>query len=278
MFGRGTTLRIKCIVCGTLPLHPKTQEKMSDSESSRSYYAWDREGLNGKDRLQQMYSVDELGSLSPELLSVYQAAFVGTFIGATYGGLMSVRNIAAAPKPPPPPGPKQTMTFKPQDPLVKPKPVNVTAEFAKGAFSWGWRVGLIGGSVVLISSSISVYRGKTGVLEYIVAGGIIGSLSQVNQGLRATAVGGLLGTVLGTFGGCVAYGISVISGDTMEKRKFWRDGWKETQMKQTSEVMKKLRQEEEMKIKAERKSEVKVVQKSDEFVTDETERQALVWR
>lgn len=44
-----------------------------------------------------------------------------------------------------------------------------------------------------ISTTISVYRGKTGIVEYVAAGVVSGSLYKLNMGPRGWIVGGGLG-------------------------------------------------------------------------------------
>jgi len=45
----------------------------------------------------------------------------------------------------------------------------------------------------LLTTTISVYRGHSSILEYVVAGSITGALYKCNMGLRGMAVGGGLG-------------------------------------------------------------------------------------
>lgn len=44
-----------------------------------------------------------------------------------------------------------------------------------------------------LTTSISVYRGRSSILEYVAAGGITGALYKCSMGLRGVAVGGGLG-------------------------------------------------------------------------------------
>jgi Tim17/Tim22/Tim23 family. len=46
----------------------------------------------------------------------------------------------------------------------------------------------------LLTTSISVYRGYSSILEYVAAGCITGTLYKCNMGLAGMAVGGGLGT------------------------------------------------------------------------------------
>jgi hypothetical protein len=46
----------------------------------------------------------------------------------------------------------------------------------------------------LLTTSISVYRGYSSILEYVAAGFITGALYKFNMGLAGMAVGGGLGT------------------------------------------------------------------------------------
>lgn len=47
----------------------------------------------------------------------------------------------------------------------------------------------------LITTSISVYRGKSSILEYLVGGGVTGALYKFSMGPRGMLVGGALGNI-----------------------------------------------------------------------------------
>jgi hypothetical protein len=63
-------------------------------------------------------------------------------------------------------------------------------------FQWFFNVFVLTLSLFLnrlLTTSISVYRGRSSILEYVAAGGITGALYKCSMGLRGVAVGGGLG-------------------------------------------------------------------------------------
>ncbi|CAG2054370.1 unnamed protein product, partial [Timema podura] len=106
----------------------------------------------------------------------------------------------------------------------------VTINFAKGAFYWGWRIGLFTSTYVLITTSISVYRGKSSILEYLAAGCITGSCFKMNMGVKGMVVGGLLGSALGGLAGGFSLAIFKITGTSMEDVRYWQYRWKQERL------------------------------------------------
>lgn len=77
-----------------------------------------------------------------------------------------------------------------------------------------------------IITTISVYRGKSSIYEYLTAGTITGSIYKFNMGLRAIAVGGLLGGSLGGVAGLISLLIMRASGTSMEEVRYWQYKWR----------------------------------------------------
>lgn len=77
-----------------------------------------------------------------------------------------------------------------------------------------------------IVTTISVYRGKTSIYEYLAGGVVSGSIYKVNNGLRGMAVGGLLGLALGGLAGACQLLILRSSGKSMEEVRYWQYNWK----------------------------------------------------
>jgi gas vesicle protein len=86
---------------------------------------------------------------------------------------------------------------------------------------------------------ISVYRGKSSVLEHTVAGIMTGSMYKINLGLRGMVAGGLVGGVLGTMAGTVTYGVLLLTGKTMEELRQYQYQWSSTRKEATFEATKK---------------------------------------
>lgn len=163
----------------------------------------------------------EWGGISSEVNAMYQAGFLGFLFGAVYGGFISSRvahdNFMNT---------NQATTFNSHFDAKKKLQNQVTVSFAKGAFRWGWRLALFTTSYVAITTTISVYRGKSSFVEYLTAGAVTGAAYKVNMGVRGVLVGGGLGLVLGGIAGGASLAILKASGNTMEEVRYWQYKWK----------------------------------------------------
>lgn len=77
-----------------------------------------------------------------------------------------------------------------------------------------------------ITTSISVYRGKSSFIEYVTAGALTGMGYKFNMGPRGMAVGGLLGGALGGIAGGLSLLILNASGMSMEEVRYWQYKWR----------------------------------------------------
>ncbi|XP_063218014.1 RPII140-upstream gene protein [Bacillus rossius redtenbacheri] len=221
--------------CGLFPL--KIFEDVDNvsgiSKTAKSVLEDDNNKPTGWDRLYQMFSVDEFGTHSPELHVVYQAGFYGAFIGACIGGFLGSKaaylNFMDT---------NQATAFKSHLDAKKKLQDQVTISFARGAFKWGWRLGLFSGSYMLVSTALSVYRGKSSVLEYVAAGCVTGALYKFNLGPRGMLVGGLMGSVLGLMAGGCSLALLDMTGASIENVRFWQYKWKEQRLQQQQAVFK----------------------------------------
>ncbi|XP_022903666.1 RPII140-upstream gene protein [Onthophagus taurus] len=176
----------------------------------------------GLDRLIKIFKADEFNTMSPELSSIVQVSCMSIFTGGLYGGVMSsrtaymdfMRN-------------NQATAFKDHLHAKKLLQEKVTLSFAKGAYNWSWRLTLFSTSYTAISTMISVYRGKHGIFEHMVAGATTGFIYKFSAGPRAWLVGSGLGLVLGTVAGSVTYGILSYTGLSMDQVRYWQYRWKE---------------------------------------------------
>ncbi|XP_053669758.1 RPII140-upstream gene protein [Anopheles nili] len=175
----------------------------------------------GMERIRLMFSIDEFGRISSEVNSIYQAGFLGFLFGACYGGFVNSRvaymNFMER---------NQATAFQSSFEAKKKLQDQVTLNFAKGAFRWGWRLALFTTSYIGIQTVVSVYRGKSSLYEYVAAGGVTGAMYKFSMGLRGMASGGLVGVALGGFAGGLSLIIMRATGTTMEEVRFWQYKWK----------------------------------------------------
>ncbi|CAF4776373.1 unnamed protein product [Pieris macdunnoughi] len=190
--------------------------------------------ITGWERVRQMFTVNEDDVISIELHNVIQASLFGAFVGVCYGGFLKSKDayISFLEN-------NQATIFKSTFEAKRKLQDYVTIAFAKGAVRWGWRLFIFTGMYTLIATTISIYRDKNSVLEYVVAGAVTGSLYKVNLGLAATLVGAGLGAALSLIAGIVIIGILKISGVSMADIRRSLYGLKEMREEQYNQGVEK---------------------------------------
>ncbi|KAJ8732614.1 hypothetical protein PYW07_015213 [Mythimna separata] len=168
------------------------------------------EPQTGWERVKLMFTGNEHAEVSEELNTVLQSSLCGAFVGACMGGFVSSRvaymNFIEN---------NQATIFKSTNEAKKKLQDYVTIAFAKGAYKWGWRLCFFTGIFSLTSTTVSVYRGDTSLIEYISAGALTGALYKIDQGLAAVLVGAGLGTVLSAAAGLAILGLLKLTGISM---------------------------------------------------------------
>jgi len=183
------------------------------------------------ERIKLMYTIDEFGYISPELNSIRQAGFLGLMVGAIYGGFVDSRiaymNFMER---------NQATAFEHHFEAKKKLQDNVTLGFAKGAWKWSWRLALFTTSYTAITTTISSYRGKSSLYEYLAAGGVTGAMYKFNMGLRGMAAGTFFGSIIGGLAGLGSLAILKLTGTSMEDIRYWQYAWKQQRSQVEKEV------------------------------------------
>lgn len=193
----------------------------------------------GKDRLRQMFKKDEFGDLSPELHMVTQGAMMGVFCGSMIGGSIHSRESYLKFM-----ESNQATVFHNHIDAKKRLQDKVFLGFFRGAWMWGWRLGLFTGSMVFITTTISVYRGKSSVLEYIAAGTLSGMIYKFKTGPKAMIAGGAVGGFLGAMAGSISLAIMYVTGTSMEEIRYWQYKWKEDYQQSKLQRLREAREKE----------------------------------
>ncbi|CAD6992787.1 RPII140-upstream gene protein [Ceratitis capitata] len=219
-----------------VPGDPTGNDALSKDTKTYKAYLQNKPDLNetGWDRLKDMFKIDEFGSISSELNSIYQAGFLGFLFGAIYGGVIQSRNAYLNFM-----ESNQATAFKSHLDAKRKLQDAVTVSFAKGGFKWGWRIGLFTTSYYGIITCVSVYRGKSSIYEYVGAGLITGSLYKMSLGLRGMAAGGIIGGVLGSVAGVASLALLYASGTSMEEIRYWQYKWRIDRDNMIHQAMKK---------------------------------------
>ncbi|XP_071549883.1 uncharacterized protein 140up isoform X2 [Panulirus ornatus] len=184
----------------------------------------DKKEETGQDRLRQMFSYDEFGDLNPEMTTIAQCAMLGVLTGSLIGGTLQSKEsyLKFIER-------NQGTAFQNAFDAKRQLQTKVTLGFARGAWMWGWRLGLFCGSFMFFTTVVSVYRGKSALLEYVTAGSTTGLLYKFKQGPRAMVAGGIIGGALGTIAGLSNLAIIYLTGISMDEARYWQYRWKEEQ-------------------------------------------------
>lgn len=68
-----------------------------------------------------------------------------------------------------------------------------------------------------VSTFVSRFRGESAILEYSLAGLLTGTIYKFGLGPKGMISGGFFGTVLGTFAGLAIYGLTKMTGITVDE-------------------------------------------------------------
>ncbi|XP_076051736.1 RPII140-upstream gene protein [Oratosquilla oratoria] len=193
----------------------------------------------GWDRVCQMFTRNEYGELSPELSMVAEGTFMGLLTGTVIGGTIHSKQsyISFMER-------NQATAFQNHFEAKKMLQDKVTLGFARGAWIWGWRLSLFTGCFFLVTTTTSVYRGKSSIFEYMLGGGTAGALYKFKSGPRATLVGGIVGVILGTVAGSASLAVMYLTGTTMEDLRYWQYDWKKQHKEEEVQALRKLREQE----------------------------------
>ncbi|XP_058813365.1 RPII140-upstream gene protein [Topomyia yanbarensis] len=222
------------VTAGIFPFKLDNPDHVEHEPLHKMYENAPGDQLTGKQRLYQMVTLDEFGRVSSEANSIYQAGFLGFMVGACYGGFIQSRvaymNFMER---------NQATAFKSSFEAKRKLQDQVTVNFAKGAFKWGWRLALFTTSYIGIQTIISVYRGKSSIYEYLVAGATTGALYKFKMGLKGMTSGGVIGFAFGGIAGALSLAILKASGTTMEEVRFWQYKWRANRDHMINESIKK---------------------------------------
>ncbi|KAL3270371.1 hypothetical protein HHI36_009417 [Cryptolaemus montrouzieri] len=200
---------------------------------------------DGWQRLKKMFQIDEFGDVSRELGTISQTAMLSSFVGIMYGGFINSRtsytdfmkrNTAAS----------FTSHFEAKRKLQD----TVTKSFGRGAWKWGWRLCLFSTTFVGLSTMISVYRGKNGIIEHVLAGAGTGALYKWQMGPRGWIVGCGLGALLGVTSGTLTIGLLKITGLTMDEVREYQQSFGDLRKKVFREGIKKQLEKEDTLLKS----------------------------
>ncbi|XP_043207159.1 complex I assembly factor TIMMDC1, mitochondrial-like [Amphibalanus amphitrite] len=206
------------------------------------------EEQTGWDRLAAMYTLDEMGGLTPELELVTNIATAGLLIGGSLGAMLNGRLaiIKFVER-------NQATPFESQIVAKRALQDRLTLGMARGFFIFGWRTALFTSAFTLVSTTLMVYTNQISALHYCCGGVVAGALYKASMGLRGMTAGAVAGGILGLIGGGVFSLTCYLTGTTLPKLRYQQYLWKHQQ-----ELRNKARAErkrEKKRLEAEKKLE-----------------------
>ncbi|XP_014258555.1 RPII140-upstream gene protein isoform X2 [Cimex lectularius] len=167
-------------------------------------------------RVKNVFTKDEFGNLSPEMVTILQTAFLSAFFGAFYGGFTHSREayLRFIER-------NDATKFVDHFEAKKKLQDTVTMGFAKGAMKWGWRIASFSSIYMTSVTLFSAYRGEMKLLDFVTAGILAGGLYRANHGFRGVMVGSCIGTFLGLFAGSLSVAMLKLSGTNYDDIYAW---------------------------------------------------------
>lgn len=173
-------------------------------------------GETGFDRLKDMFKTDIYGSPGPEwtliIHGTYGGVVAGVILGAMLGGNRAKENYLAR---------NQATKYHTELHAKRALQDRITLGVFSYASRFGLKMGAFSFLFIFNTTLLSVYRGRTSVVDFIAAGSLTGVLWRITMGPRAVLVSGILGSVLGLFAGCVSSVAFYLSGTSMEELRYW---------------------------------------------------------
>ncbi|XP_037089690.1 RPII140-upstream gene protein-like [Pollicipes pollicipes] len=182
------------------------------------------EEQTGWDRLAAMYTLDEMGGLTPELELVASIGTTGLLAGGAMGAVLNGRLAVAKFI-----DRNQATAFETQLSAKRALQDRIMIAMSRGFFMFGWRTALFTSSFGLVSTSLMVYTNEISALHYVAAGFTSGALYKVTMGLRGMAAGAVAGSLLGLLGGGVISLLCYVTDTTLPKLRYQQYVWKHQQ-------------------------------------------------
>ncbi|XP_070606326.1 complex I assembly factor TIMMDC1, mitochondrial isoform X1 [Erythrolamprus reginae] len=180
---------------------------------------------SGWERLRELFRRNERQEYSEEFIYIAKATFTAWLAGYVCGGLPGYVNAK-----------KQyieksggEMYYNRLDAVQSMQHI-ATRGFIRYGWRWGWRVAAFVAIFKIscsyyfspystVNTGLSVYRDKSTLGHYTIAGACTGSLFRVNLGLRGLIGGSVVGGILGGSMGILLMGLQKVTGETFIERK-----------------------------------------------------------
>lgn len=85
-----------------------------------------------------------------------------------------------------------------------------------GAWRIGWRITAFTTIYMAVSTAVSTYRGKMGILDQMTGAGVAGFMYKLPHGPKAQVAGTVAGSMLGLGAGIITLGITKLTGNNID--------------------------------------------------------------
>ncbi|XP_020299452.1 RPII140-upstream gene protein [Pseudomyrmex gracilis] len=166
----------------------------------------------GWDRVKKIYQLTEHRLLTKELHSIINTTLTSFVCGMGIGGILAtkktVNDFIAN---------NEATRYPSHFDAKRNLQQRVAENFLKSGFKIGTKLGLFCLIFSSVATSMTAYRGKLTVGNYVLGGSISGFLFRINLGLRGGLVGAGIGSILGGIGGCVTVLTCKLTGISMDQ-------------------------------------------------------------
>ncbi|XP_052455059.1 complex I assembly factor TIMMDC1, mitochondrial isoform X2 [Carassius gibelio] len=168
----------------------------------------------GWNRIKDLFYRGEGQMYSEELRNIVKSGIAAAMVGMVYGGLPGARHarerfIQLS----------QAEIYLNRVDAVRSAHNAAIRGFVRFGWRWSWRVAAFVTMFNTVSTGLTVYRDKSALSHFAVAGALTGGVFRLNLGLRGLLAGTAIGAVLGLPAGVVIIGLQKLGGETMHDKR-----------------------------------------------------------
>ncbi|XP_054829852.1 complex I assembly factor TIMMDC1, mitochondrial isoform X1 [Eublepharis macularius] len=167
---------------------------------------------SGWERILELFRKDELNRYPEETVSICKATFTAGVVGFVYGGIPGFvyakeRYIEQS---------GAEMYHSRLDAAQSAHRAAVRG-FIRYGWRWSWRIAAFVAIFNTVSTSLSAYRDKNSLSNFVAAGAFTGGLFRFHLGLGGFAAGSIFGALLGVPAGGLMMAMQNLSGETLHE-------------------------------------------------------------
>uniref|UniRef100_A0A8C8RBK9 Complex I assembly factor TIMMDC1, mitochondrial n=1 Tax=Pelusios castaneus TaxID=367368 RepID=A0A8C8RBK9_9SAUR len=167
----------------------------------------------GWERIRELWHRDENQEYPEETLNIIKATCSAAVIGLIYGGVPAFQYA------------KKHYIEQSQAEIYQNRMDAVHSAhraglrgFIRYGWRWSWRMATFVTIFNVVSTGLSVYRNKTTLSHFVMAGAFTGSVFRMHLGLSRIAGGSILGALFGIPVGGLFMAVQALAGETLEEK------------------------------------------------------------